>query len=244
MVKSRNSLGTFRRCAHTRRPPERVVPAAPAAGGLFGVHHPVAPSRRHTQEHDGRFGELRSLRWRDVDFVNANIHVRLNLPAHGTVEKMPKGKRVRSLPLWDQAARPFDALSQRGYPTGPDDLVFVGTTGGHLDYRTVKDEFYATLERAGFGHLRQQRAPFTFHDLRHSFGTLAVQVYPVTDVQVYMGHERIETTMRYVHFVPKVDAAAKGAAFIAAQMENVSPLCPEPTSSDATERNSEHLTTA
>ena len=121
---------------------------------------------------------------------------------------------------------------------------FVGPSGGHLDYRTVKDEFYATLQRAGLGHLRAQREPFTFHDLRHSFGTLAVQVYPVTDVQVYMGHEKIETTMRYVHFVPKVDAAAKGSAFIAAQIENVSPLCPEPTPSDTTERNSQQLSAA
>ena len=157
---------------------------------------------------------------------------------------MPKGKRVRSLPLWDQAARAIDALSRRGYLTGPDDLVFVGPAGGHLDYRTVRNEFYATLDRAGFGHLRTQREPFTFHDLRHSFGTLAVQVYPVTDVQVYMGHEKIETTMRYVHFVPKVDAAAKGSAFIAAQMENVSPLCPEPPHSDPAEPNSEQLSAA
>jgi len=191
-----------------------------------------------------RFGELRSLRWRDVDFVNANVHVRLNLPAHAMVEKMPKGKRVRSLPLWDQAAQAFDALSRRGYLTRPDDLVFVGASGGHLDYRTVKDEFYATLTRAGLGHLRTGPEPFTFHDLRHSIGTLAVQVYPVTDVQVYMGHEKIETTMRYVHFVPKVDAAAKGFAFIAAQMENVSPPCPEPTPSAPTERNSAQLSPA
>jgi integrase len=84
------------------------------------------------------FGELRSLRWRDVDFVNANVHVRLNLPAHATVEKMPKGKRVRSLPLWDQAARAFDALSLRGYLTRPDDLVFVGPSGGHLDLQDGK----------------------------------------------------------------------------------------------------------
>ena len=143
----------------------------------------------HTISHRrASFGELRSLRWRDVDFVNANVHVRLNLPAHATVEKMPKGKRVRSLPLWDQAARTFDALSRRGYLTRPDDLVFVAANGGHLDYRTVKNEFYAALKRAGLGHLRTAREPFTFHDLRHSFGTLAVQVYPVTDVQVYMGH--------------------------------------------------------
>jgi integrase len=96
----------------------------------------------------------------------------------------------------------------------------------------------------GDGHLRTAREPFTFHDLRHSFGTLAVQIYPVTDVQVYMGHEKVETTMRYVHFVPKVDAAAKGSAFIAAQMENVSPLCPEPVTSTPTEANSEQLSAA
>ena len=91
---------------------------------------------------------------------------------------MPKGKRVRPLPLWDQAARTFDGLSRRGYLTDRDDLVFVGATGGHLDYRTVKNEFYATLARGGFAHLRRGPEPFTFHDLRHSFGTLAVQVYP------------------------------------------------------------------
>ena len=59
-----------------------------------------------------------------------------------------------------------------------------------------------------------------------------------------MGHEKIETTMRYVHHVPKVDAAAKGSAFIAAQMESVSPLCPEPLHSDTTEANSAQLNVA
>jgi integrase len=191
-----------------------------------------------------RLGELRALRWRDVDFVNATVHVRRNLPVHATVEKVPKGKRVRSVPLFDQAARAFDGLSRRGYLTRPDDLVFVGPTGGHLDYENVKDEFYASLDRAGLGHLREKPEPFTFHDLRHTYGTLAVQIYPVTDVQVYMGHEKIETTMRYVHHVPKVDAAAKGSAFIAAQMEDVSPLCPEPMTSTATERNSEQVRVA
>ena len=97
---------------------------------------------------------------------------------------------------------------------------------------------------AGLGHLRAQREPITFHDLRHTYGTLAVQVYPVTDVQIYMGHEKIETTMRYVHHVPKVDAAAKGSAFIAAQLVTVSPLCPEPVHSDATERNSAQVRVA
>jgi integrase len=181
-----------------------------------------------------RLGELRALRWRDIDFVNATVHVRRNLPVHATKEKVPKGKRVRSVPLFDQAARAFDGLSRRGYLTRPDDLVFVEETGGRLDYEHVKDDFYAALHRADLGHLRDQAEPITFHDLRHSYGTLAVQIYPVTDVQIYMGHERIETTMRYVHHVPKTDAAAKGTAFIEAQMQTVSRACPEPSPSTAT----------
>jgi integrase len=43
----------------------------------------------------------------------------------------------------------------------------------------------------------------------HSFGTLAVQVFPLTDVKAYMGHADIATTMIYVHHVPQVDAAEK-----------------------------------
>jgi integrase len=191
-----------------------------------------------------RLGELRALRWRDIDFVNASIHVRRNLPIHATQEKTPKGKRVRSLPLFDQAARALDGLSRHGYLTRPEDLVFVGATGGHLDYEATRRDFYATLDDAGLGHLREKQEPFTFHDLRHSYGTLAVQIYPVTDVQVFMGHEKIETTLRYVHHVPKTDAAARGSAFIEAQIESVSPLCPEPTHSGHTETNSEQLSTA
>jgi integrase len=191
-----------------------------------------------------RFGELRSLRWRDVDFVNATVHVRRNLAVHARVETVPKGKRVRSLPLVDQAARALGGLSRRGYLTRPDDLVFVGEIGGHLDYEHVKDRFYAALVEAGLGHLREKPDPFSFHDLRHTYGTLAVQIYPLSDVQAYMGHEQIGTTMRYVHHVPKIDAAAKGSAFIAAQLETVSPMCPELAHSDPTESNSQQLTAA
>jgi phage terminase large subunit-like protein len=60
----------------------------------------------------------------------------------------------------------------------------------------------------------------------------------------YMGHEKIETTMRYVHHVPKHDAAAKQSAFIAAQLETVSPLCPEPPTSHETRNNSRQLRAA
>jgi integrase len=85
----------------------------------------------------------------------------------------------------------------------------------------MRDGFYAALEAAGLGHLRDGDDPIVFHDLRHTFGTLAVQVWPVTDVQAYMGHADIKTTMRYVHHVPKHDAAAQFSAFVAALVEAV-----------------------
>lgn len=56
-----------------------------------------------------------------------------------------------------------------------------------------------------------------FHDLRHSFGTLAVRAFPLSDVQRFMGHADVETTMIYVHSVPKLDDAERLSALVAAE---------------------------
>jgi integrase len=66
------------------------------------------------------------------------------------------------------------------------------------------------LAAAGLRHIR-------FHDLRHSFGTLAVAVFPLSDVQAFMGHADVATTMIYVHHVPKVDAADRLSALVRAE---------------------------
>ncbi len=147
-----------------------------------------------------RLGELRSLRWRDLDFEKRLIHVR-----HSYVmgaEDRPKSGRVRSVPMIDQVVARLDELSRRGGWTSGDDLVFVNPTGGHIEDSALRRRFYAALKVAGLKRIR-------FHDLRHSFGTLAVQVFPLTDVKAYMGHADIATTMIYVHHVPRVDAAEK-----------------------------------
>jgi hypothetical protein len=44
----------------------------------------------------------------------------------------------------------------------------------------VGDMGVVALEDAELGHLREEEEPIVFHDLRHTFGTLAVQVWPVT----------------------------------------------------------------
>ncbi len=155
-----------------------------------------------------RLGELRALRWKDISWTRGVVLVRHNRPA-GAAEGTPKSGKVRSVPLVDQAARVLDALSQRENFTGPEDLVFCTEVGDPLNGDTLRDRFYEALDAAGLGHLRERDNPFRFHDLRHSFGTLAVQVWPVPEVQGYMGHADIQTTMKYVHHQPRTDAAGE-----------------------------------
>ena len=45
-----------------------------------------------------------------------------------------------------------------------------------------------------------------------------MRAFPVTDVQAFMGHQSITTTMRYVHHVPRHDAAAKLSAAFAVDL--------------------------
>lgn len=190
-----------------------------------------------------RLGELRALRWRDLDFTARTVHVQRNLPTGGR-EKRPKSDKVRSVPLIDQAARPLDSLSRRDIYTAPDDRVFISPTGGPIDCGEARDGFYAALKAAGLGELRDGPGSIVFHDLRHTFGTLAVQVWPIADVKAYMGHASISTTEVYVHHVPKHDAAERFTRLVETQMGAVSPACPEPDASETTERNSAKLRAA
>jgi integrase len=153
-----------------------------------------------------RLGELRELRWRDADFQLRVVHVRRAV-AQGAVDT-PKSGRARAVPMVDQVARALDDLSRRELLTGDDDLVFPSPDGEHLEDSALRRRYYKALEAAGIAHLR-------FHDLRHTFGTLAVQVFPLSDVKAYMGHADIATTMIYVHHVPQHDAADRLSARLA-----------------------------
>jgi integrase len=186
-----------------------------------------------------RLGELRALRWQDVDFAGATLHVKRNLPTGGS-EKRPKSGKVRSVPLIDRAAQPLDGLSRREHFTGDGDRVFISPTGAAFDGGEARRGLYAALGRAGLGHMRDGDDPIVFHDLRHTFGTLAVQAWPIADVQAYMGHSNIQTTMIYVHHVPKMDAAERLSQVLEAQT-GVSPMCPQVSTSDTPERISENL---
>jgi integrase len=204
--------------------PEQV--AALVRATASGTHHPPAKrqltgveleARRDQDQQDAaifttaafaglRLGELRALRWRDVDFELRVVHVRRNYT--GSSEDVPKSGRVRAVPMVDQVARALEDLSRRERFTAPGDLVFAGPDGEFMDDSALRRRYYAALTAAGIDHLR-------FHDLRHTFGTLAVQEFPLSDVKAYMGHADIATTMIYVHHVPQHDAADRLSARLA-----------------------------
>jgi integrase len=165
-----------------------------------------------------RQGELLALRWSDVDFALSSIHVRRNYThgAHGP----PKSGLVRSVPMADHVARALDRLSRREHFTASEDLVFGSVRGHYRDGGDVRRAFYRALEAAQLGHKRSQDPPLTFHSLRHTFGCLAVRVWPLPDVQAVMGHADIKTTMGYIHYQPRASAAAELTQLVEAQGTN------------------------
>jgi integrase len=79
--------------------------------------------------------------------------------------------------------------------TMPADYVFSAELGERVGEARVRKTFYAALVRAGLGHRRDTvdrrgnpQEPIRVHDLRHSWCTWAVNVWPLTKVQAYAGH--------------------------------------------------------
>lgn len=138
-----------------------------------------------------RMGELLALEWRDVDFTGEAIRVRRSYNVHGGLGS-PKSGKVRSVPMVPYVAERLARLAGREDFAAPEDLVFPGALGRFQDASSVRIRYQAALARAALRPLR-------FHDLRHTFGTLAVRRAEVPAVQAWMGHADIQTTMRYVH---------------------------------------------
>jgi integrase len=126
---------------------------------------------------------------------------------HGRLGWADEVGKVRSVPLVDQAGQALDELSRRERWASDEDRVFVNDVGNHIEDSVLRRRFYQALDRAGLPHIR-------FHDLRDTFGTIAVQAFPLTDVKAFMGHADIQTTMVNIQHVPQHDAADRLTALL------------------------------
>jgi integrase len=145
-----------------------------------------------------RRGELIALLWEDVDFENHSIRV------WETVKRrergVPKSRRARTVPMVDDVADALRRLKSRERHTQPKDPVFVGESGEAIDGSALRRRYVDDLDSAGLRFLR-------FHDLRHTFGSLAINSVSIVQVQAWMGHADIKTTMRYLHHKSRADDA-------------------------------------
>jgi integrase len=153
-----------------------------------------------------RRGELVALRWHDVRWSERVLVVERALSA--TVETTTKARRIRYVPLGDQALAALDRLSRRPNFTGADDYVFAGVAGDRLDPSALRRRYIAARDAAGLPPLR-------FHDLRHTAGTHLTRVLDPVTVRDVLGHADLKTTERYLHAVRAsrlADAATRAFA--------------------------------
>lgn len=148
-----------------------------------------------------RRGELIALCWRDVDFDQSAIRVSGSY-ANGKLTT-PKSGHGRVVPMVPEVASALARLGQRDWSVRADELVFPGERGTYLDGSALRRRFVAACALAGL-------RPIRFHDLRHTFGTLAVRgAESIVELQAWLGHAEVRTTMRYTHYRQQQGAAAR-----------------------------------
>jgi type 1 fimbriae regulatory protein FimB/type 1 fimbriae regulatory protein FimE len=134
--------------------------------------------------HGLRASELTDLRWDQIDFATATLHVRRakkGSPATHPI-RGDEMRALRRLQREQNPASPFVFTSERGSPF---------TTAG----------FARMLERAGeAAELGFKAHP---HMLRHACGfALANKGHDTRALQAYLGHRNIQHTVRYTELAP------------------------------------------
>jgi integrase len=151
-----------------------------------------------------RMGELIALRWGDVDFNTEALHVYSSYSL-GTLTA-PKSGLTRTVPMAEQV-RDLLKAHRKLVAHDPAELVFPGERGEYLDGSALRRRYKKALETAKLRKLR-------FHDLRHTFGSIAIDQATIVQVQAWMGHADAQTTMKYLHHRSRAgDARLLSAAF-------------------------------
>ncbi|TMC16771.1 MAG: site-specific integrase [Chloroflexi bacterium] len=151
-----------------------------------------------------RQGELLALRWTDIDFQKATLHVTRSLSYRnpdGTgyehkVEEPKTASSKRTIPLPDFALEALQKhrvqqLERRLKTPEWEDkgLVFPNDTGGYLWVDPLRRQLKKLLQEAGLPVIR-------FHDLRHSAATILLAMgVNAKVIQERLGHSHISITL-------------------------------------------------
>jgi integrase len=142
-----------------------------------------------------RRGELLGLKWEDIDLEHGNLRVQRQLcRLNGEVVEAPlKTKNsYRNISLGQDAVEIL--TEQKRKLNGTSDYVFPSPSGGPISPDSVLHMLHRVLKRAGLQKVR-------FHDLRHTFATLALQNgVDIKTVSGMLGHYSAGFTLdTYAH---------------------------------------------
>lgn len=159
-----------------------------------------------------RAGEIRALRWHDVDIARGTLTIEFSCSTqNGVVWGPPKGGEPRTLKLSPGLIQSLEAHAElqrleRAVSKRWDDptLVFPNQRGGVYRHQGMHVAFKRDLEVAGLPK------EIRFHDLRHTAGTLLLRAgTPVHVVSKILGHSDPAMTLRrYSHALPDMQESA------------------------------------
>ncbi|MCX5147227.1 site-specific integrase [Streptomyces sp. NBC_00320] len=156
-----------------------------------------------------RFGELASLRRRDVDLSRCVVFVRRaqsELQNGKLADKAPKsGAGVRSVAFPAELIPDVTHHLEHFAGAGQDGHVFQGPQGGLLRRSNFRDDWITARDKAGI------HDGVHFHDLRHTGNTLASSAGASTrELMTRMGHSTTRAALIYQHMMSDRDQHIAG----------------------------------
>jgi len=167
-----------------------------------------------------RRGEIRGLRWGDVDTEGGVIHVRHNW-IDGEGDKTPKCGSARTVPLSSIVIETLNGLKPF-FSTLPSDFVIPSLTAKNkpISEGVIRNGLRQVLTSIGIAESEQKRRNLTLHGLRHSFVTFArLAGIPDMEVQAMAGHKSIAMMERYSHAAQVIDFSEARAKLEAVNRE-------------------------
>lgn len=147
-----------------------------------------------------RRSEVLGLKWNAIDFKEKLIHIKESRVryANSTISKKPKNDySIRTLPLIKNVGSYLKTLKMKQEDSGiysSDGYVCLFEDGTPLEPQYLSHKFQQIINKCGLPKLR-------YHDLRHSTASYLLKIgLPMKEIQVWLGHGDIGTTMNiYSH---------------------------------------------
>ena len=148
-----------------------------------------------------RIGEIKALKWEDIDFENRLIEVRRSCRKERITK--PKSGKSRLVDMTPHLAETLKALQtaqkrialQKGRSFS--EWVFANNRGNMLRYKSFRKALMRCLKKAGLRKIR-------IHDLRHAYATIRLlSGHNIGDISYQLGHSSIKITYdTYGHWLP------------------------------------------